>query len=145
MRKMVITDFGKDFGCGRFSVKSCGLDFHSDNYNEIALLAMQFDEPCDGCAIAPKDCNGLDKCNISYGRRPQSASVKEDPYRAISSLRDGQMWTWPESDYGKAEVWKTGGYYILFEIPEFGGEPRFSKAYPMAAIDSLIADVNSWT
>lgn len=76
---------------------------------------------------------------------PEVSIDEEDPYRAISSLKDGQMWTWPKSDYGRAEVWRTGLHYILFEIPEFGGETMFSQSYPIAAIDRLIADVNTWT
>ncbi|MDD5006331.1 MAG: hypothetical protein PHS33_07555 [Candidatus Omnitrophica bacterium] len=67
-RRMTITDFGKDYGFGRFSVKAKGLKYNDNNYNNIALMAMHFDEPCEDCKVSPEDCPGLDDCNISYGR-----------------------------------------------------------------------------
>jgi len=67
-RKMTITDFGKDYGFGRYSVDARGLKFNNNNYNEISILAMHFDEPCEDCKISPEECPGLDECKVSYGR-----------------------------------------------------------------------------
>lgn len=67
-RKMMITDFGKDYGHGRYSVEARGLKFNHNNYNEISIIAMHFDEPCEDCKTSPEDCPGLDDCKISYGR-----------------------------------------------------------------------------
>ena len=63
----------------------------------------------------------------------------------ILKLKDGESWIWPESDYGAAEIWYKNDFYFLFEIPTFGGEPRFSKAYHPFDIDKLIKEVQSWT
>ena len=48
-------------------------------------------------------------------------------YDEIIKLKDGQCWTWPESDYGLAEIWLKNSTYFLFDIPLYGGEPIFIK------------------
>ncbi len=63
----------------------------------------------------------------------------------ILKLHNGEMYTVSESDYGKAEVYRIWDFYILFEIPTFGGTPMFSKAYPIRKIDKLIVEIDSWT
>lgn len=62
----------------------------------------------------------------------------------IIALKDGEVWIVPESDYGKAEIWLKHETYFLFEIPAFGGQPSFFKAY-RSHIDEMINDYNSWT
>jgi len=62
----------------------------------------------------------------------------------ILKLKNGESWVWPESDYGKAEIWLKYNTYFLFEIPIYGGgEPRFYKQF--RDIDSLIKMVESWS
>jgi hypothetical protein len=64
----------------------------------------------------------------------------------ILNLKDGECWIWPESDYGKAEVWKKNDTYFLFGIPMYGGPPSFVKAYRgRGHVGELIATVESWT
>lgn len=63
----------------------------------------------------------------------------------ILKLKDGQSYTVPESDYGKAEIWLKNGVYFLFSIPMFGGEPNFEKEFYSGNIDGLIDTINSWT
>ena len=63
----------------------------------------------------------------------------------ILKLKDGECWTWPESDYGKAEIWYKNGTYFLFEIPSFGGQPSFTNSFNKFDIDVLIRVVCSWT
>jgi len=67
------------------------------------------------------------------------------PKEEILKLKDGECWIWPESDYGKAEIWYKNETYFLFEIPTFGGEPYFLAYYTIATIPSLIKTVESWT
>lgn len=64
---------------------------------------------------------------------------------AIIALRDGECWTWPESDYGRAEIWLKNYTYFLFSIPMYGGRPSFEDAYDIRSIDQLIQRVNTWT
>lgn len=68
-----------------------------------------------------------------------------NPKEEILNLKSGECWVWPESDYGKAEIWNINGIYLLFEIPIFGGEPMFDDYYYKESIDALIAIVESWT
>jgi len=63
----------------------------------------------------------------------------------IQKLKDGEEYTVPESDYGKAEIWRKNSLYFLFEIPTFGGEPRFVQAYRFDQIDEIIKTIDSWT
>lgn len=63
----------------------------------------------------------------------------------ILNLKDGEVWVWPESDYGKAEVWLKNNIYFLFEIPSFGGEPQYVGAYTAMSISNLIATVGMWS
>lgn len=63
----------------------------------------------------------------------------------ILKLQHGEMYTVPESDYGKAEIYRIWDFYILFQIPTFGGTPTFSNVYPIRKIDKLVAEINSWT
>ena len=66
--------------------------------------------------------------------------------REIESLNDGDWWIWPESDYGRAEIWLKNGAYFVFSIPMYGGEPVFEKAYNgKGRIGELIAEIESWT
>lgn len=62
----------------------------------------------------------------------------------IEALMDGQCYTVPESDYGKAEVWLKNEMYFLFSIPEFGGMPSFEDAYRKCAIDEMILVVENF-
>ena len=63
----------------------------------------------------------------------------------ILKLLHGECYTFPESDYGKAEVWRIWENYILFSIPTFGGTPTFNGSYRTSCIDNLLSEVDSWT
>jgi len=63
----------------------------------------------------------------------------------ILKLKDGECWAWPESDYGKAEIWFKHGIYFLFDIPTFGGYPLYSGSYSRDSLDELISAVDGWT
>ena len=68
-----------------------------------------------------------------------------NPLDEIMKLNDGEKWIWPESDYGKAEIWFKHGGYFLFEIPMYGGEPRFVGCFSKRRLAELIDIVSSWT
>jgi hypothetical protein len=63
----------------------------------------------------------------------------------ILQLKDGECYIVPKSDYGKAEIWFKNGTYFLFEIPQYGGQPKFVEAYPPHRIDEMISKYESWT
>lgn len=63
----------------------------------------------------------------------------------IEKLKDGECYTVPESDYGKAEIWLKNETYFLFEIPMYGGNPHFGGYFNKHRIDDLIATYQSWT
>ena len=62
----------------------------------------------------------------------------------ILKIKDGESWIWTESDYGKAEIWLKNGMFFLFEIPIYGGEPRFHNNYSPSRADDLVQTVLSW-
>lgn len=76
---------------------------------------------------------------ISFMEKPPG------PKEKILALKDGDCYLWPESDYGKAEIWRKNNVYILFEIPMFGGEPIYDSTYLFDRVDQLIKTVESWT
>lgn len=63
----------------------------------------------------------------------------------IENLKDGESYTVPESDYGKAEIWRKNDMYFLFSIPLYGGLPQFEESFPKHRIDDMIKLYNSWT
>jgi hypothetical protein len=63
----------------------------------------------------------------------------------ILKLKSGEHYVVPESDYGKAEVWRVNDIYILFEIPLFGGDPRFHCYYFSRDIDLIVETIEAWT
>jgi len=63
----------------------------------------------------------------------------------ILSLKDGESYIVPESDYGKAEVWLKNNVYFLFEIPFLGGTPMYVGSYRIYQINELIKTYESWT
>jgi hypothetical protein len=68
-----------------------------------------------------------------------------DPFHEIKKLTHGESWVWPESDYGRAEIWLIHDEYILFEIPMYGGPPRFSNTFNIHQIEDIVKTVESWT
>jgi hypothetical protein len=69
--------------------------------------------------------------------------MNDNPEVAITKLKNGESWIWPESDYGKAEIFRIHDCFLLFEIPTYGGKPMFEGGY--YRINQLIDKVNSWT
>lgn len=63
----------------------------------------------------------------------------------IQKLKNGKCYVVPESDYGKAEVWRINNLYILFSIPMYGGEPQYEGAYGLHKIDEMITSINGWS
>lgn len=57
----------------------------------------------------------------------------------------GDHYVWPESDYGKCYVFRCWDTLILMEIPLYGGNPSFSGAFDVKAVDKLIETVEAWT
>lgn len=43
-RKLLITDYGKDYGYGRYAVEIDGLHFNTDDYNNVIYLVMNFEK-----------------------------------------------------------------------------------------------------
>lgn len=63
----------------------------------------------------------------------------------IEKLNSGESYVIPESDYGKAEVWRLNNMYILFSIPMYGGEPTFEGCFGTHRLDDLLSKVYYWT
>jgi len=57
----------------------------------------------------------------------------------------GGCYIWPESDYGKAYVFRCWDTLVLMEIPMYGGNPSLSGTFNISKIDDLIETVEGWT
>ena len=63
----------------------------------------------------------------------------------IKKLKDAESYTVPESDYGLAEVWKKNGWFFLFEIPQYGGEPMYIGSYCEGREDEIVKTIEEWS
>jgi len=63
----------------------------------------------------------------------------------VELLSNGKMFVIPESDYGKAEIWRVNDLYVVFEIPWLGGKPMFFKTYRVSQIEEMILEILSLT
>ena len=61
----------------------------------------------------------------------------------IEKLKNGDIWIWPESDYGRAEIVYVDGSYRIYEIPIYGGVPSF--AYMVDTPQKVVDIVGKWT
>ncbi len=71
----------------------------------------------------------------------------EEAVKEILKLKDGESWIYPESDYGAGEILLQYGSYFLFEIPQYGGEPRYSGVFTnyKENVCDLISEIERWT
>lgn len=63
----------------------------------------------------------------------------------LLALKHCESYIVPESDYGKAEIWRINDVFILFEIPTYGGAPAYVDTYFVNDVDSIIEQIDSWT
>jgi len=64
----------------------------------------------------------------------------------ILALKDGEVCDWPLGEESGAEIWLKNEQYFLFEIPLYGGQPRYSGVCSCKhSVDRLIEEVRSWT
>lgn len=63
--------------------------------------------------------------------------------KEIALLKSGERYIVPEGDYGKAEVWRINGVFVLFEIPMYGGNPIYNGTH--YSLTTLITEINKWT
>lgn len=63
----------------------------------------------------------------------------------INKLKNGENFIVPESDYGKAEIWRINNVYVSFEIPLFGGAPLFHAVYRLDEVEKMLKDINNLT
>ena len=63
----------------------------------------------------------------------------------ILKLKDGETYFISMGEEAGGEIWLKNDVYFLFEIPQYGGEPRYIDHYRKFHIDNLIDIVLSWT
>jgi hypothetical protein len=63
----------------------------------------------------------------------------------IEKLKHGESFIVPESDYGKAEVYRINDVFVVFSIPLFGGQPFYDETFGIARIDEMIEHIESHT
>ena len=77
--------------------------------------------------------------------KEEKISQPEIDYIKIQSLKEGETYTIPESDYGKADVEYRGGLYYFYEIPQFGGEPYFFGKCNLQGLKDMIEEIYNLT
>lgn len=69
----------------------------------------------------------------------------KDHLEEIKKLEDGGGYWWGQGEGSGAEIWKKNFYWFLFEVGQFGGYPRFVKAFHESQLIDLIQTVEKWT
>lgn len=65
--------------------------------------------------------------------------------KSILDLRNGECFFYDQGHEAGIEIWKVNDYFILFDIPLFGGNPTFYKMFHVGKIDEMIKDYTSLT
>ena len=68
---------------------------------------------------------------------------ENEEYDKILEMKDGESLYTNMCNDGGALIHKYWDYYFLFEIPLFGGDPMFYKAYKN--IEEMISVYTNWT
>ena len=63
----------------------------------------------------------------------------------IQSMKEGKTIYLNMVNDGGAQIHKYNYEYQLFEIPLYGGHPRFCNIYERKNIDKMIKEYQSWT
>lgn len=63
----------------------------------------------------------------------------------ILKMEEGEPLYLNMSEGGGAEIWKINDCYFLFEIPLYGGHPRYMGNFNLKSIDEMIKTYKSWT
>ena len=67
-------------------------------------------------------------------------------YKAkILDLEDGEEYYIELVDESGALIKRTRNFYLLYEIPPYGGEPKYSGSYSLREIDKLITALQNFT
>jgi hypothetical protein len=64
---------------------------------------------------------------------------------SILAIKDGESLYLNLGEESGAEIWLKNDRYFLFEIPLYGGMPRFYNCYTLRDVDSIINAIQSWT
>ena len=75
---------------------------------------------------------------------------RERDEQGIMSLKNGEEYTVPGSDYGHAEIWLIHDCYFVFSIPIYGGRPVYEKAIPPLwnkekQVKKVLDLIDTWT
>ena len=62
----------------------------------------------------------------------------------IEKLNDGEYCCFNMFEEGGAVCYKCNGMLLLFEIPQYGGEERYSGTYFENQLNALIEEAFSW-
>lgn len=120
-----------------WSETACGLE-----YTESPLTDRKKEVTCKNCLRIIARFESV---------TPQGQQTKKGPalndILEIEKLQNGQSYIIPESDYGKAEVWMINDYWLVFSIPNYGGDPQFERAYSsrLFSAERIVQDIYSWT
>ena len=71
--------------------------------------------------------------------------TKEEAYKKISSLKDGEYCYFNMFQDGGAVTYKCNGMYLLFEITQYGISEYYESTYFENQINDLVDKAFSWT
>ena len=70
---------------------------------------------------------------------------REKDYKLVKDLAEGDTVYISWFEEGGGQVFRTETSYILYEIPQYGGEERFVAEYILSDYRALVDEAWSWT
>ena len=71
--------------------------------------------------------------------------MKTEVRQAILGLAHRGIYNVPYIIKWQAEIHRLHEYYILFQIPGVGGEPKYVGTYHYLIFDEMLKKIDSWT
>lgn len=70
---------------------------------------------------------------------------KEQDRNNLKALRNGESTHINWFEGGGGEVHRVWDMYVLFEVPQYGGEPRYVDTYHKSQLEDLLEKAHEWT
>ena len=70
---------------------------------------------------------------------------KEDDLIKVKALRHGDSCAVNWMEEGGAEVYRLNSVFVVFEVPQYGGEPRFQCTFGEHEAEAVVDLAYSWT
>lgn len=72
-------------------------------------------------------------------------SEREGEIKSLKELKDGEYFYFHWAEGGGAMARKCVNVWVLFEVPQYGGEPQYAETFRDHKLNELLDMGESWT